>query len=232
MKLADKKMGIKAIERILNESAVYSGPPTFTYKIGVFMIDRDGNVTCQNEDALTDLERRLADEGVAGEGIPHLGGSNGVSTPEAIRNLINMIHSKQYLLQRAVGYKAFDISNELVAVLKDKDLTADEMLSRIKTYSPKGLGVTDDKVTITGLPDTDTYKRLAEAMITTANMAKWVSPDETIEQNEKFYMRAWLVRIGLDGPDTKAIRSTILKNLKGHTAFRNDEAAARWRARH
>ena len=39
MKLADKKMGIKAIERILNESAVYSGPPTFTYKIGVFMID-------------------------------------------------------------------------------------------------------------------------------------------------------------------------------------------------
>ena len=232
MKLADKKTGIKIIERILGQKAVYFGPPTFRYKIGEFTIDRDGNVTCRNRKDLISLEKKLADEGIAGEGAPHLNGQLGVSTPEGIRNLINMIHSKQYLLQQAVGYKAFDISNELVSVLRDKDLTTDEMLSRINTYSPKGLSIHKDKVTITGLPDTETYKKLAEAMIKTANVAKWVSPDETIEQNEKFYMRAWLVRIGLDGSETKAVRSTILKNLKGHTAFRNDEAAERWHKRH
>ena len=232
MKLADKKMGIKTIERLLGVKAVYSGPPTFCYKIGAFMIDRDGNVTCQNDEELIKLEKSLADEGVAGEGIPHLSSGIGVSAPESIRNLINMIHSKQYLIGRAVGYKAFDVSGELVAVIRDKDLTVEEMLLRIRTYAPAGIEVIDDKVIITGLPDTESYKRLAEAMITASNIAKWVSPDETIEQNEKFYMRAWLVRIGLDGPDTKAVRSTILKNLKGHTAFRNEEAAARWRERH
>ncbi len=232
MKLTDKRVGIRAIERILGEKAVYSGPPSFNYKIGDYMIDRDGNVTSSNTEALIILEKKLADEGVAGEGIPHLCSQNGVSTPRAIRNLINMIHSKQYLIGRAVGYKAFDVTDELVAVLGGKELTTDEMLSRIRTYAPDGIGIVDDKVIITGLPDTETYKKLAEAMISSANLAKWVSPDETIEQNEKFYMRAWLVRIGLDKADTKAVRSMILKNLKGHTAFRDEGNAARWRERH
>lgn len=232
MRLTDKKTGIKAIERIVKEKAAYAGPPSFSYTIGSFIVDRDGNVTCKNSDELIALEKALADEGVSGEGIPHLNGQHGVNTPEGIRNLINMIHSKQYLLGQAVGYKAFEISDELVAVLKDKNLSADEMLSRMRTYAPTGLEITDDKVVITGLPDTESYKALADAMINSANLAKWVSPDETIEQNEKFYMRAWLVRIGLDKPDTKEIRATILKNLKGHTAFRNEEAATRWRERH
>ncbi|MCR5355777.1 MAG: phage terminase small subunit P27 family [Lachnospiraceae bacterium] len=232
MKLTDKKTGIKAIERLLGEKAVYSGPPKFEYRFNNFLIDRDGNVSCNDPDKLLILEQNLADEGIAGEGIPHLNTTIGVNTPVAIRNLINMIHSKQYLLERALGYRAFNISNELVAALGDRDLTADIMLSRIQTFAPTGLTITDGMLTITGLPDTDTYKKLAEAMINASNLAKWVSPDETIEENEKFYMRSWLVRIGLDKADTREIRNTILKNLKGHTAFRNEDAAARWRKRH
>jgi len=232
MRLTDKQTGIKAMERLLNVKAVYSGPPLFSYRLGIFMIDRDGNVICEDKEKLDKLERKLADEGIGGEGIPQLEEKIGMASPESIRNLINMIHSKQYLINRAVGYKAFEVSDELVAILKDKCLSAEEMLCRVRNHAPTGIGVSDDKITITGLPDTDSYKTLAGAMLAAAVSAHWISPDETIEENEKFYMRAWLVRIGLCGPETKYVRSIVLKNLKGHTAFRNVESAARWRERH
>ncbi len=231
MKLGDKQKGIKAIERMLGMKSVYSGPPTFSYTIGDVTVDRDGNVACVDRKRLAELERRLANEGVSGEGIPLMEGSIGVSTAEGMRNLINMIHSKQHLIGRAVGYKAFDVSDELVAILKEKGLTAEETLSRIRNNAPAGIGVFSDHIAITGLPDTGCYRKLAGAMSRSAAVSRWISPDETIEENEKFYMRAWLVRIGLGGADMKAERSIILKNLKGHTAFRNEESAAKWRKR-
>ena len=53
---------------------------------------------------------------------------------------------------------------------------------------------------------------------------------QTIEENEKYYMRAWLVSIGFGGKEGKETRSFFLKGLKGHTAFRTPEDAEKWKA--
>ena len=53
---------------------------------------------------------------------------------------------------------------------------------------------------------------------------------QTIEENEKYYMRAWLVSIGFGGSEGKETRSFFLKGLKGHTAFRTPEDAEKWKA--
>lgn len=154
-----------------------------------------------NGDDLERLMSSLAEDGIDAEGIPRTGSRPVAMTPGGLRNLKNMMRSKHYLLERVVGYSNF------------------------------GVEEAGGKIRIVGFPDTENFHILADAMIKAAEASRWISPDETIEENEKFYMRAWLVRIGLGGPEHKDIRKTLLKNLRGHTAFRTNEDAEKWRGK-
>ena len=97
--------------------------------------------------------------------------------------------------------------------------------------NPKALqylmGHSDISVTL----NTYTHAELAACMAKTAKEAKRVSPKATIEENEKYYMRVWLVRIGLGGKDGKETRKVFLSRLKGHTAFRTEEDKEKWKER-
>ena len=97
--------------------------------------------------------------------------------------------------------------------------------------NPKALqylmGHSDISVTL----NTYTHAELAACMAKTAKEAKRVSPKATIEENEKYYMRVWLVRIGLGGKDGKDTRKVFLSRLKGHTAFRTEEDKEKWKER-
>ena len=97
--------------------------------------------------------------------------------------------------------------------------------------NPKALqylmGLSDISVTL----NTYTNAELAACMAKTAKEAKRVSPKATIEENEKYYMRVWLVRIGLGGKDGKDTRKVFLSRLKGHTAFRTEEDKEKWKER-
>ena len=57
-------------------------------------------------------------------------------------------------------------------------------------------------------------------MVCQAREQKRIDPEERIEENEKYYMRIWLLRIGFGGRDMKESRNTLMENLKGHSAFR------------
>ena len=97
--------------------------------------------------------------------------------------------------------------------------------------NPKALqylmGHSDISVTL----NTYTHAELAACMAKTAKEAKRVSPKATIEENEKYYMRVWLVRMGLGGKDGKDTRKVFLSRLKGHTAFRTEEDKEKWKER-
>lgn len=96
-----------------------------------------------------------------------------------------------------------------------------------------GVTFADGIIEFTGFPHTDNmmeYCRLASAIVKKASEQKRVNPKQTIEENEKYYMRAWLVSIGFGGSEGKKTRSFFLKGLKGHTAFRTPEDAERWKA--
>ncbi len=57
-----------------------------------------------------------------------------------------------------------------------------------------------------------------------------MNPKQTIEENEKYYMRAWLVSIGFGGSEGKETRTFFLKGLKGHTAFEPRKMRKKWKA--
>lgn len=64
------------------------------------------------------------------------------------------------------------------------------------------------------------YVELIAMMVAYAKKAKRVSPKAKEPENEKYYLRVWLVRLGLGGKESKESRKALLEGLKGHTAFR------------
>ena len=51
------------------------------------------------------------------------------------------------------------------------------------------------------------------------------------DENEKYALRTWLLRLGMNGPDFKETRKILMERLSGHAAFRTDEEAQKFLAR-
>lgn len=231
----NRKDVVKAMEEITGEKAKYQGPPSFVYQVGEYTIDRDGNVEHESEKEIERIKEKLQARGLVPEeremlsiDIPMEG-----HTADSIKNLIYMIHSKQYLLNKAIGMAAFKISDKLVERLEEGAIPADRVLEIIREENAVGITFAEDKICFTGFPlepeRTTAFCELAAFMAKAAREQKRVNPKETIEENEKYYMRTWLVRIGLGGKGGKEARKVLLAGLKGHTAFRTEDDKVKWK---
>ena len=157
-------------------------------------------------------------------------------TAEGFKNLIFLTHSKQYLINRAFAEEVFRIPAELVEALGSAEIPdAETFLQTFQSHAEgcRGIGFQDGKITFT-LPTADdpdmikAFTHLTAAMVRQAKEQKRISPKETIEENEKYYMRIWLLRLGFGGAEGKEIRDLLMKKLKGHSAFRTEENRQRW----
>ena len=159
---------------------------------------------------------------------------NGVS----LRNLVNLIYSRGELISKATD-GIFLADKGLVDALKDDSCTyaVANFIHAVKEYeeqhgaSLEGLTITDEKVTFTGFPTAPDYDHLtafghlAILMNQQAVSQKRIQAKEVNDSNEKYALRTWLLRLGMNGPDFKQTRKILLENLSGHAAFRTDEEA-------
>ena len=243
----NRKSLVKTLSEHFGERAVYLGPPSFAYQIGSITVDRESKVIFEDDSMEDEVRRVLFQNDVTvteetEETPQEESGSEaeikipiGEVTPQGIINLINMMHSKQYLINRAVGRECILVTDTLTDALAEK--TFEDAASAADFITEhggcKGVTFKDGNITFTGFPQTENmmeYCRLASAMVKRASEQKRVNPKQTIEENEKYYMRAWLVSIGFGGSEGKETRSFFLKGLKGHTAFRTPEDAEKWKA--
>ena len=97
-----------------------------------------------------------------------------------------------------------------------------------------GLCVGPDRLTFSTLPETDdpallrTFTTLCAMMNKQALTQQRVQAKEAIADNEKYAMRVWLLRLGMNGPEYKEERGILMRNLSGHSAFRTDADRERW----
>ena len=70
------------------------------------------------------------------------------------------------------------------------------------------------------------YADLVGMMNTQAIKVKRIELKKTIIENEKYYFRVWLSRLGFGGNEYKTSRKLLLSKLSGHTAFRTEEQKA------
>lgn len=243
-----RKNVVKALAEHLGEKAVYAGPPSFAYKVGDITVDREGKIILEDESRVEEITAVLTECGFLGSGEEKAEAETsymGIRIPvggleaQGIINLLNMLHAKQYLINKAIGQDGFSVSDSLIADLEAGTFQdAGEVIAFIGNHEGcnAGFAFLEDNILFTGFPYTEepvavkAYTELVSKMVQSAGKQKRISPKPTIEENEKYYMRAWLVRIGLGGKDVKEERAFLLSRLKGHTAFRTPADEKKWKA--
>ena len=165
---------------------------------------------------------------------------NGVT----LRNLVNLLFSRGKLIGKATGGH-FHVEEGLVEKLKDDSCTFAIMnfINAVSDHETEhgaaleGLKITTAKVTFTGFPTAPDHEhltafaQLAVLMNQQAISQKRIQAKDVNDENEKYALRTWLLRLGMNGPDFKETRKILMENLSGHAAFRTDEEAQKFLAR-
>ena len=163
-------------------------------------------------------------------------------TVQSLTNLICMIHSRGALLSKATGGN-FSADKSLADEIgKHEFRSVHELIAFIREWGETnppltGIFFDSDKLTFDGFgeaQDADhvqTFMKLAGAMNRMALTQKRVQAKDVDDSNEKYSLRVWLIRLGLNGADCKADRKRLMENLSGHSAFRNDAERERWEAK-
>lgn len=239
-----RKDVVKVMEEVAGQKSMYLGPPTFAYQVGDFILDRDGVIETELTSEGMRMKMELIQKGFAADDAEETEATEEAEvtiqlpmyghTAESIRNLLFMIHSKQYLLAKSIGEQVLKISEGLVEKLNEKkELTLEEVLDCFEKEKGNCVGIdfADGRICFTAFPmdeeRTRIFMELVSKMAESAKGQKRVNPKETIEENEKYYMRVWLMRIGFGGRNGKEVRTVLLRNLKGHSAFRTEEEIER-----
>ena len=257
----DRKALVKALADKLGTTAKYMGPPTFGYQVGDYIVDRDGNIEGEDFEALRDFLQSIGcfpeeETEPAGEQTepetetPDSGTQDQVSismpaddlTPAQMKNLIFTLFTKQYLIGKMTGGDLLNIPDNLIARLMENTPETMEdfkaLLDAAKEDGLTGFEFAEGKVTLTYAAHQDEpernmlYAMLTARILKAAKEATRVFPERQEPENEKYFARAWLLRIGYNGADSKAERNLLLKHLKGHSAFPNDEAAEKHKTKY
>lgn len=248
---ADRRELARRISEHLGQEAAYQGAPTFDYRIGVLVVTRDGSITSEDTEALEALKPFLIEQGLVepeaqeAERIDEMEISvpaEGMSIPE-LTNLANMLYSKQYLLNRAVDKDVLRIPEILVQRLAEEPPEGvqafTDLLDDCRALGElEGFDCRDEKVTLRFPFDEAqperwvVYGELTHRIVKAAREATRVKPTLLKPDNEKYFMRNWLIRLGYGGSDSKAARHILLGNLKGYAAFKNDADMDRHKAKY
>ena len=165
-------------------------------------------------------------------------------TGASLRNLINLVYTRASLLNKALG-TGFRVDERLTDALQDDacPLTVESLLQTVAAYEDEhgkaidGVTFTPEEISFTTLPETAEPDRLRAFTELVAMMNKQAIDQKRVqakavnEENEKYALRIWLTRLGMNGPEFKTTRKILMENLTGHCAFRTPEEEAKWKAR-
>ncbi len=243
----DRKEIIKALENHFGVKANYMGAPRFAYQIegpeGILTIDIVGRITAE-DGTVIELERLLNEPNeekltavneVANEPeimelevtLP-MEGHTGVT----LRNLVNMIYSKQVLIKKAFDSEEDIVSADFIIDINKTEIqTLEDFQKALHDYGQgnyKGVefDFTNKNITFKFAGNLQephklqAYTYFVSLLSNSAKGLKYALPKATETDNEKFTMRTWLIRLGFKGKEYKKAREVILQNLSGNGAFR------------
>lgn len=153
-------------------------------------------------------------------------------TATSLKNIINMLYSKQQLIMMA-----FETDEPFMDEDFAEDLNKEEALDleglkkvtqRLGAERSPGFQVDFEEGTFSfylyGSELSDerisAFKDLVALIAQYAKTLNRASFKQAQDDNPKYALRTWLIRIGMNGPEYKETRKTLLKHLEGSGAFR------------
>lgn len=201
---------------------------------------------------LQEIIRRLRHSGafVNSQCGIHIHVDAGRYTPQTLRNLVNIIASKEDILYKALRIDPARLrwckkTNEklLEAINRRKPQTMEALKDIWYAGSTRGrdehyndtryhglnLHSTFTKGTVefrlfnstTHAGEIKAYIQFCLAVSHQALTQKKASARKTVTDNEKYAFRCWMLRLGLSGDEFKTCRLHFLKHLEGNSAWRN-----------
>ena len=165
-------------------------------------------------------------------------------TGNSLRNLVNLVYTRASLINKALG-TSFAAEQGLVDALDENEglRTAEDFRKAVATYEVEhgpalsGITITPEEISFSSLPETTDSDRLKAFTELVAMMNKQALNQKRIqakavnEENEKYALRIWLTRLGMNGAEFKTTRKILMENLTGNSAFRTEEEKQRWTKR-
>lgn len=210
-------------------------------------------LTYQDIEPLQELVRALRNEGAITNsscGI-HIHVDATPHTPASLKNLVNLMASKEDLLYKALEIDperlryCKKVNEELIQTINKKKPRTLEQLADIwyqgygwesrdrhyhqSRYHGLNLHSTFTKGTVEFRLFNSTlhagkvkaYIQFCLALSNQALTQKTASARRTYTDNEKYTFRCWMLRLGLNGDEFKTCRLHFLANLTGNSAWRN-----------
>lgn len=244
----DRKEMVKRLGEFLGVKPKYLSAPTFAYEIvteeETYTIDRQGTITnsaggVKTYEEIVNPPVPKEDSGAIEE-QPEVLDLDGIEvtlpleghTGNTLRNLVNMLYSKQHLIQ-----KAFETTEPLMDETFPEDL-GEKVTSTIEDFKKAlgelgleripGVDFDFEKETFTiklAAQNLDSekiaaFQDLAAFINQNAKKQKRATFKRAQDDNPKYAFRTWLIRLGMNGPEYKITRKVLLQNLEGSGAFR------------
>ncbi|MGN8818982.1 virulence protein [Oribacterium sp. HCP28S3_H8] len=227
-----RKELVHAIEEITGEKADYMRMPTCAYEIGDITVDKDGGVSCSDEEKMQMVMKALNEKGFTAEEDAE------TKQPEQAETTDQEAATEQEPTTEEEKETAEDeqepaltislpLASANVGILRN-------LISAKESLIKKALGITDTRINITDekieFPwfdweltpeETNAYMLFLTQLCKLSKELKHASSKPVETDNEKYAFRTWLLRMGFIGPDFKKARKILLKNLSGSSAFRN-----------
>ncbi|MDD2494643.1 MAG: virulence-related protein [Tissierellia bacterium] len=156
----------------------------------------------------------------------------GDHTGRTLQNLVNMISSKQHLIMMAFETSVACMDKEFAKDLAEKDINTieDFKIAFHELGTERCPGIIFDieertftiKLTAENLiPERiSAFQHLIVLLSESAKAQKRASFKLAQDDNPKYAMRTWLIRLGMGGQEFKNIRKILLSALSGNGAFR------------
>ena len=255
----NRKDMVKAISELTELPSAYMGMPSAAFQIGPITVKRDGTIDCEDETMIETIKPMLIEHGwLDAEAEPETPAEIPADSKEIpedtepirvaqmditmpienwtvgqLTNLLRMIYSKQYLINRMLDYDMLYIEENFVTAISENlpETAADfeeRMLRAIEADCIRGFRIADGKATLTApfIEDEPTcwtaYADLLKGILKSAETASRISIKRLDDsENEKYHANSWLMRMGFGGADYKETRRILMGHLTGFAAFKS-----------
>ena len=146
-------------------------------------------------------------------------------TPQTMRNLANIMASHELLIADALKLDSTRISRYCRTVNPEflRTFTKGTIEFRLFQFDPPAEG----KQNGLHAGQLKSYIQFCLALSQMAKDVKFASAKRQQNENPKYAMRTWLLRLGFIGDEFKTARDVLTKRLEGDTAFRQKRVSSR-----
>ena len=233
----ERKAMVGIVGKALGEKPVYSGAPTFSYKIGAFEITKDGSLCF--DDALDEATVARVRTALREEGFMSEDGEDeascadtGADEPIQTETAAEPAPTEEAIAEPDEDSLSISLPRSLFTETALQNLDAllrskGRLIRHAFDIREAIYTLTDDRITFAWLHGSitdETAKAYAEFISKLCLMArtqKRVTAKEKIVDNEKYAFRCFLLRLGMIGSAYKESRKILLQNLTGSSAFKS-----------